>query len=77
MVPTCGLKDHVTVVFEVPVTVGVKVALWPPLSDADVGPTVNKIACNDTAALALLVESATLFAVIVTVSELLIVAGAL
>jgi hypothetical protein len=76
IVPTWGLKDHVTAVFEVPVTVGLIVALWPPISVADVGPTVNPIICNDTDALASLVESATLVAVIVTVSELLIVAGA-
>jgi hypothetical protein len=76
IVPTWGLKDHVTAVFEVPVTVGLKVALWPPVRDADDGPSVNPISCNETVALALLVESATLFAVIVTVSELLIVAGA-
>ena len=34
MVPTCGLKDHVTAVFELPVTAGRKVAFWPPMSDA-------------------------------------------
>jgi hypothetical protein len=76
IVPTGEFKDHVTAVFEVPVTVGLKVALWPPVSDADDGPTVNPITCNDTVALAVLVESATLVAMIVTVSELLIVVGA-
>src|ERR1700733_5419969 len=34
MVPTRGLYDHVTLVSEVPLTRGMKVALWPPLSDA-------------------------------------------
>src|SRR5580658_779040 len=34
IVPTCGLKDHVTAVFELPVTAGRKVAFWPPMSDA-------------------------------------------
>jgi len=41
MVPTWGLKDHVTFVFEVPLTVGVKVALWPPVSDALPGDKVR------------------------------------
>jgi hypothetical protein len=34
MLPTCGLIDQVTAVFEVPVTVAVKVALWPPFKEA-------------------------------------------
>jgi len=85
MVPTWGLKDHVTPVFGLPLTVGVKVALWPPVSDAVPGSNVRLMAggvaewaagCSVTRAVADLVESTTLVAVIVTVCELLMVAGA-
>jgi len=41
MVPTDGLIDQVTEVFELPATVGVNVALCPALSDAVVGDKVR------------------------------------
>jgi hypothetical protein len=81
MAPTCGLTDHVTPVFEFPLTFAVKVALWPPWTDAIVGATLRVtadggVAIRVTAAVAVLVESATLEAVIVTVCWLETVAGA-
>jgi hypothetical protein len=41
MVPTWGLKDQVTAVFEEPFTLAVKVAPCPPLSDARLGETLT------------------------------------
>jgi hypothetical protein len=41
IVPTWGLKDQVTEVFELPLTLAVKVALCPPLSDVRVGETLT------------------------------------
>jgi hypothetical protein len=81
MLPTCGLKDHVTPLFEFPTTFAVKVALWPPWSDASAGDTLRVtadggVAIRVTAAVAILVGSATLDAVIVTVCPLEMVAGA-
>ena len=80
-VPTCGLKDQVTAVFESPLTVAAKVALCPPWSDALVGDTLmvsaeGGVAVKVTVAVAVLVGSATLDAVIVTVCGLEMVAGA-
>jgi hypothetical protein len=40
-VPTWGLKDQVTAVFEVPLTLAVKVALCPPLRDVRLGETLT------------------------------------
>ena len=76
IVPTWGLKDHVTAVFEVPLTKGVKVAVWPPVSDALPGETLRLADVSLMLAVAVLVESTTLAAVSVTVCELLIEAGA-
>ena len=81
MVPTWGVTAHVTAVFEVPLTVAVKVALWPPWSDAVLGDklrltTGGGVAVRVTMAVALLVGSATLDAIIVTVCWLEMVAGA-
>jgi hypothetical protein len=81
MVPTCGVTAHFTAVFEFPFMVAVKVALWPPWSDAVLGDkprlTVKgNVAVRVTAAVAVLVGSATLDAVIVTVWRLEMVAGA-
>jgi hypothetical protein len=59
-----------------PVTVAAKVAEAPTPTDAVDGPTVTATGVKDTVALAVLVESATLVAVIVTVWALLIEAGA-
>jgi hypothetical protein len=72
----------VTAVFEVPLTVGVNVALWPPVSDALVGDRVRFTVsggaggCNITETDAVLVGSATLVAVTVTVCWLAMVDGA-
>jgi len=41
--------DHVTAVFEVPLTVGVKVALWPPSSDVPPGDRVMLTVCGGAA----------------------------
>ena len=60
----------------VPVTEAVKVAEAPTLSDTEAGATVTPVGVKDTVALAVLVESATLVAVIVTVCALPIEAGA-
>ena len=76
MDPTAGLRDHVTAVLLVPVTEAVKVAEAPMPSDTEAGPTVTPTGVKDTVALAVLVESATLVAVIVTFCALLMVDGA-
>ena len=76
MDPTAGLRDQVTAVLLVPVTEAVKVAEAPTPSDTEAGATVTPVGVKDTVALAVLVESAMLVAVIVTVCALLIEAGA-
>jgi hypothetical protein len=81
IVPTCGVTAHVTAVFEAPLTVLVKTALWPPWSDAVLGDklrltTAGGVAVRFTIADALLVGSAALDATIVTVCRLGTVAGA-
>jgi hypothetical protein len=81
MLPTCGLMDHVTDVFEVPLTVGVKVALWAPVSDTLPGDKlrltgVGALACNVTDALAVMLESAALVAVTTMVCCVATLAGA-
>jgi hypothetical protein len=80
-VPTWGLTAHVTPLLEFPLTEAVKATLWPPWSDALAGDTLrltagDGVAISVTVALATLVGSATLDAVIVTVSRLETVAGA-
>jgi hypothetical protein len=81
IVPICGVTAHTTAVFEVPLTVAVKVALWPPWIDAVLGDKLRLtveggVAVRVTLAVAVLVGSATLDAVMVTVSRLVTVAGA-
>jgi hypothetical protein len=81
MVPTGGLKDHVTPVLEFPLTVGVKLAVCPPLSVAFLGDKLRLtgeggVAFRVTMAVAVLLGSARLAAVIVTVCRLETVAGA-
>jgi hypothetical protein len=75
-VPTAGLRDQVTAVLLVPVTEAVKVAEAPPPSVAEAGPTVTPTGIKEMVALAVLVESALLVAVIVTVCPLVMVFGA-
>jgi hypothetical protein len=80
-VPTGGFKDQVTPVLEFPLTVAVKLALWPPSSAAVLGDKLRLtaagcVASRVTAAVAVLVGSATLEAVSVTVRRLETVAGA-
>ena len=78
MVPTWGFRDHVTAVFKVPLTAALKVALWPPWSDAlpgdklrltigdGEGGTSETGFPSNTVAVAVLLESMLLVAEIVT-----------
>jgi hypothetical protein len=86
MVPTCGLIDQVTAVFEVPLTVGVNVALWPPVREAlpgdklrltvGVGAGGAALGCRIREADALLAGSTALVAINVTVSSDVMLLGA-
>jgi hypothetical protein len=76
MIPTDGLSDQVTAVLLVPVTEGLKVADAPAPSDAEAGPIVTATGVRETVALAVLVESAALVAVTLTVCGVAIIAGA-
>jgi hypothetical protein len=76
MVPTAGLSDHVTAVLPVPVTEALKVADAPAPSDAEAGPIVTATGVRDTVALAVLLVSAALVAVTVTICWFAIIAGA-
>ena len=75
--PTAGFRDQVTPVLVVPLIETLNWADWPPASETAVGdieiPTVGE---SVIAALAVLVESAKLVAVSITVCWLVIVAGA-
>src|ERR1700691_2966603 len=77
--PTSALRDQVTAVLPFPVTEAVKFAEAPPPSDTAAGATVTPTATpdnsKDTAELAILVASATLLAVTVTVCWLATMAG--
>ena len=75
-VPTAGLTDHVTVVFDDPLTVAVNWLVWETVSDAVEGVTDTLIGVRATLALADLVGSAALVALTVTVCALGIEAGA-
>ena len=74
--------DQLTAMFEVPLTVGVKVALWPPLSDVLPGERVtltiagDAAGCNMTETVAVLPGSAALAAVTAIVSGAGMLAGA-
>jgi len=68
--------DHLTEVFEVPLTVAVNVVLWLAVSDAVVGDKVRVTGCNVTVALVLTDVLAALVAVTVMVCELVTEAGA-
>ena len=77
MLPITGLRDQVTAVFDVPVTAAVNV--WVCEGVSVTLPGVNATltgGASDTLALAVLVESAALVAVTVTVCALVIEAGA-
>jgi hypothetical protein len=81
MLPSCGLIDHVTAVFELPLTVGVKVAFAPPVSNTLPGAKLRltgggALASNVTDAVAVLVGSAALVAVTTIVSCEATLAGA-
>ena len=78
MVPTCGFKDHITDVCEVPLTIAMKVAIWPPWSATLLGDKRRLTGCDggdggsetglpsNTVAVAVLLVSAALVAEIVT-----------
>jgi hypothetical protein len=86
IVPTCGLKDHATALFELPVTAVRKVAFWPPMSDALAGDKLTLTdpdpvpgllgGINSKGTDAVSRGSATLLAVTVMVSWVAILAGA-
>jgi hypothetical protein len=76
IVPTAGFRDHVTVAFELPLTSGVKVALWPPSSSALPGDKLRLTEVRVMVAVAVLVGSSTLATVSVTVCGLPMDAGA-
>jgi hypothetical protein len=76
MVPTAVLRDQVTAVLLVPVTEAANVEDCPALAVTADGPTVTAIGCKFTVAVAVFVESATLFAVIVTVCARATIEGA-
>ena len=76
MVPTAGLSDHVTPVLLLPVTEALNVADAPAPSDTEAGPIVTATGVRDTVALAVLVVSAALVAVTVTVSCFATIVGA-
>ena len=86
-VPTFGTSDQVTAVFVAPLTDAVNCCDWPAVSDAVVGDTLRETvevgggvedaaSPRFTAALTVLVGSAALVAITVTVCAVLIVAGA-
>lgn len=75
IVPTSGLKDHVTPVWDAPVE-AVNVVLCPAVNVALAGDNFRSTAASRTVAVAVFVGSATLVAVMVMVSGLAIVAGA-
>ena len=76
-VPTAGFTDHVTVVFDDPLTVAVNWLVWETVSDAVAGVTdMPTGGIRAMLALADFVESAALVALTVTVCALTIEAGA-
>jgi hypothetical protein len=76
MVPAAGLSDQVTAVLLAPVTDALKVADAEAPSETDAGPIVTATGVRDTAAVAVLVVSATLVAVTVMDCWLAIIVGA-
>jgi hypothetical protein len=76
IVPVAGLSDQVTAVLPVPVTEALKLADADAPSDTVAGPMVTATGVRDTVAVAVLVVSAALVAVTVTVCWLAIFAGA-
>jgi hypothetical protein len=76
-VPTLGLNDQVTPVFDDPLTVAVNWLVWETVSDAVAGVTETLTGgARAMLALADFVGSAALVALTVTVCELVIEAGA-
>jgi hypothetical protein len=77
MLPTAGLSDQVTAVFELPLTVAVNAWVCEGASVTLPGVSATLTGgASDTLALAFLVESATLVAVTVRVCAAVIDAGA-
>lgn len=76
MLPTEGEIDQVTFGFDVPLNDALNCCVCPPDSETDVGDIVTETGTRDTTALAVLVESAALVAVTVTVWAEVMVAGA-
>lgn len=74
--PTAGESDQLTLVLLDPVTVAFSVADCPPVSEAVVGDTVIATGTSEILEPALLVASAALVAVTVTVWAEAMVAGA-
>ena len=76
-VPADGDIDQLTLVLLEPLTVALNVVDWPPSSEAVDGVTLTDTeGATETVALALLLGSAALVAVIVTVSAVLTEDGA-
>jgi uncharacterized membrane protein len=72
MLPTFGVSNHITAVFEVPLMVGVKVALWLGFNDTLPGDRLmltggGAFGVNTMEDTAVLVGSAWLMAVSVTI----------
>jgi hypothetical protein len=77
MVPTAGISDHVTAAFIVPVTVALNCWVCDARNVAPVGLTTTLTdGCRLTVAVAVLLESAALLAMTVTVCDDVIEAGA-
>ena len=80
IVPTAGLRDHVTCVFDEPVTVALNCWLWDESKDALAGLTVTPTAAagvSEMTACVLPADFPALAAVTVTVCALVMDAGAL
>jgi hypothetical protein len=75
-VPKEGDMDQFTPGLLVPLMLTLKVADWPPASETVAGEILTETGFKETVALSLLVESAALVAVTVTVWAEAIVAGA-
>jgi hypothetical protein len=76
MVPTCGERDQMIAVLVVPLTTPFRAVDCPPVKEVEVGLRVTvMVGTSATVALADLVGSSTLFAVITMFCEVLSVVG--